>query len=93
MSIDVSALQHYSTQWCVWFCLMSQTQGYVSNDKCGVCGVVLCLDIMSRPNDASTVVVYVVLWYCIVTRSVLPPCAVDGRCRNPLYYYYYYYYY
>ena len=27
----------------------------------------------------------------IVKRPVLPPCAVDGRSRNPLYYYYYYY--
>ena len=25
----------------------------------------------------------------IVKRPVLPPCAVDGRPRNPLYYYYY----
>ena len=29
----------------------------------------------------------------IVKRPVLPPCAVDGRSRNPLYYCYYYYYY
>ena len=28
-----------------------------------------------------------------VKRPVLPPCAVDGHSRNPLYYYYYYYYY
>ena len=28
-----------------------------------------------------------------VKRSVLLPCVVDGRSRNPLYYYYYYYYY
>ena len=26
----------------------------------------------------------------IVKRPVLPPCAVDGRSRYPLYYYYYY---
>ena len=26
----------------------------------------------------------------IVKRPVLPPCAVDGRSRNPLYYYYYF---
>ena len=28
-----------------------------------------------------------------VKHPALPPCAVDGRSRNPLYYYYYYYYY
>ena len=27
----------------------------------------------------------------IVKRPVLPPCAVNGRSRNPLYHYYYYY--
>ena len=25
----------------------------------------------------------------ILKRPVLPPCVVDGLCRNPLYYYYY----
>ena len=25
-----------------------------------------------------------------VKHSVLPPCGVDGRSRNPFYYYYYY---
>ena len=27
----------------------------------------------------------------IVKRPVIPPCAVDGRSRNPLYYHYHYY--
>ena len=27
----------------------------------------------------------------IVKHLVLPPCAVDGHSRNPLYYYYYLY--
>ena len=40
-----------------------------------VCGVCVCVCVVS----------------VIVKRPVLPPCAVDGRSRNPLYYYYYYY--
>ena len=35
------------------------------------------------------IVVVAVVVSVIVKRPVLPPCAVDGRSRYPLYYYYY----
>ena len=42
---------------------------------------------------SETVCVRACVCVCVtVKRPVLPPCAVDGRSRNPLYYYYYYYY-
>ena len=32
---------------------------------------------------------FVVVVVSVIKRPLLPPCAVDGRFRNPLYYYYY----
>ena len=55
--------------------------------------VCVCLHVCVCVLACVHVCVCVCVVSVIVKRPVLPPCAVDGRSRNPLYYYYDYYYY
>ena len=48
--------------------------------------VCVCVCVCVRARACVRVCVCVVS--VIVKRLVLPPCAVDGSSRNPLYYYY-----
>ena len=48
----------------------------------------MCARARARARVCVCVCVCVCVVSVIVKRPVLPPCAVDGRSRNPLYYYY-----
>ena len=66
----------------------------------GVCVCVcVCVCVRACVRSCVRACVRACMRACVCVGSVnvkhpaLPPCAVDGRSRNPLYYYYYYYYY
>ena len=63
---------------CMWRCVMSQTQRYVNNGKCGVCDVVLCL----RPSGTSTTasVLYVTLCCMWRVMSQTQRYVNNGKC-------------